>query len=110
MRSVECLDRQLSRAARDLVLAVLDQHPDTKVTVLLPRREYAPLVGRLLHDRTADKMARVISRVPGASAQIVAYDIGSRIAQAHATRAAEAKQAGQAMEATEVAPAATPVI
>lgn len=39
--------------------------------VLLPRRTYAPLVGRLIHDRTADKMAAVISRVPGASAQIV---------------------------------------
>jgi hypothetical protein len=34
----------------------------------------------LLHDRTADKMARVISRIPGATAQIVPYDIGSRIA------------------------------
>jgi hypothetical protein len=54
------------------------------VTVLLPRRTYAPLVGRLLHDRTADKMATVISRVPGATAQIVAYDVESRIAQAEA--------------------------
>jgi hypothetical protein len=85
LRMVECPDRQLSRAARELVLEVMNNHPDTKVTVLLPRREYAPLVGRLLHDRTADKMARVISRIPGASAQIVAYDIGSRIAEATRT-------------------------
>jgi hypothetical protein len=34
-----------------------------------------------LHDRTADKIAAVVSRIPGASAQIVAYDIASRIAQ-----------------------------
>jgi hypothetical protein len=47
----------------------------------LPRRTYSPLLGRLLHDRTADKMAKVISRIPGASAQIVPYDIRSRIAQ-----------------------------
>ena len=42
------------------------------------------VVGRLLHDRTADKMAGAISRVEGATAQIVAYDVGSRIAQATA--------------------------
>jgi hypothetical protein len=68
--------------AQELVMQEIDEHPGTKVTVLLPRRTYAPLVGRLLHDRTADKMAATISRVPGATAQIVAYDVGSRINQA----------------------------
>ena len=58
------------------------------MTVLLPRRTYSALLGRLLHDRTADKIAAVVSRIPGASAQIVAYDIESRIAQAQAARAA----------------------
>jgi amino acid transporter len=82
LRTVDCLDRNLSRAAQDLVLQVMDEHADTKVTVLLPRREYSQLLGRLLHDRTADKIARVISRIPDASAQIVAYDIATRIAQA----------------------------
>ena len=76
LRMVECLDRNLSRAAQDLVTRVKREHPDTTVTVLLPRRTYSALLGRLLHDRTADKIARVISRIPGASAQIVAYDIG----------------------------------
>jgi amino acid transporter len=82
LQTVDCLDRNLSRAAQDLVLKVLHEHPDTKVTVLLPRREYSQLLGRLLHDRTADKIARVVSRIPDASAQIVAYDIATRIAQA----------------------------
>src|SRR5277367_6243488 len=82
LRTVECLDRNLSRAAQDLVLQVMDEHADTKVTVLLPRREYSQLLGRLLHDRTADKIGRVISRILDASAQIVAYDIATRIAQA----------------------------
>jgi hypothetical protein len=50
--------------------------------VLLPRREYSQLLGRLLHDRTADMIAKVVSRIPGASAQIVAYDIATRIASA----------------------------
>ena len=79
---VDCQDRHLGRAAQQLVAQVKDDHPDATVTVLLPRRMYSPLAGRLLHDRTADKMARVISRIPGASAQILAYDVGSRVAQA----------------------------
>jgi amino acid transporter len=82
LRVIDCPDRHLSRAAQQLVLQALHEHPDTKVTVLLPRREYAPLVGRLLHDATADKMARAVSRIPGATAIIVPYDIESRIARA----------------------------
>ncbi len=82
LRMVACPDRHVGRAAQELVLQEINDHPGTKVTVLLPRRTYAPLVGRLLHDRTADRMAGAISRVPGATAQILAYDVGSRIAQA----------------------------
>jgi hypothetical protein len=67
---------------------VIQEHPDTKVTVLLPRRTYSALLGRLLHDRTADRIAEVVSRIPGASAQIVAYDIESRIKISQATPAA----------------------
>ena len=78
---INCPDRHLSRAAHELVLRVLTDHPGTKVTVLLPRRTYSPLLGRLLHDRTADKMARAVSRTRGATAIIVPYDIESRIAR-----------------------------
>jgi amino acid transporter len=110
LRMVECLDRNLTRAAQDLVCQVKRDHPDTTVTVLLPRRTYSALFSRLLHDRTADKIARVVSRIEGASAQIVAYDISSRIAQAQAARAAVLKHAGQALESTEEVHATTPVI
>ena len=75
----------------------IDAEPGTKVTVLLPRRTYAPLVGRLLHDRTADKMAGAISRVAGATAQIVAYDVGSRIAQATAAARSEKNEKNEAI-------------
>jgi amino acid transporter len=84
LRMIECPDRHLSRAAQELVLQEIHDNPGTKVTVLLPRRTYAPLVGRLLHDRTADRMAAAVSRVPDATAQILAYDVGSRIARAAA--------------------------
>nr|WP_246398827.1 APC family permease [Mycobacterium vicinigordonae] len=79
LRLVACPDRHLSWAAQELVLKAFDDHPDVRVTVLLPRRTYSPLLGRLLHDRTADKMARAVSRIPGATAIIVPYDVGSRI-------------------------------
>jgi amino acid transporter len=82
LRVIDCMDRNLTRAAHDLVYQVLKDHPETMVTVLLPRRSYSALAGRLLHDRTADKIARAVSRIPGAAAQIVPYDIGSRIAEA----------------------------
>jgi amino acid transporter len=81
LRVIDCPDRHLSRAAQELVLQVKRDHPETKVTVLLPRRTYSALLGRLLHDRTADKMARAVSRIPGATAIIVPYDVESRIAR-----------------------------
>jgi amino acid transporter len=75
---VDCPDRRLARAAGDLVSAeaVL---PGVGVTAILPRRSYAPIVSRLLHDRTADRMAAVISRIPHAAATIVPFDVRSRV-------------------------------
>jgi amino acid transporter len=75
---VDCPDRRLANAAAALVSAeaVL---PGVGVTAILPRRSYAPIVGRLLHDRTADKMAAVISRIPHAAATIVPFDVRSRV-------------------------------
>jgi amino acid transporter len=92
LRMVDCGDRQLGRAAQLLVAQIKKDHPDSTVTVLLPRRMYSPLAGRLLHDRTADMMARMISRIPGASAQILAYDIGSRLARALGSAAGEGSE------------------
>jgi hypothetical protein len=45
----------------------------------LPRRSFSPLLGRLLHDRTADKIAGVVSRVPNAAATIIPFDVQNRI-------------------------------
>jgi hypothetical protein len=95
LRVIDCPDRNLSRAAQELVVQLMDEDRDATVTVLLPRRGYAPLVGRFLHDRTADKIAGAVSRVPGATAQILAYDVGSRIVQAARTR--QAGQSGQTL-------------
>jgi amino acid transporter len=76
---VDCPDRRLARAASDLVEREI-KDPGTHVTVVLPRRTYSALLGRLLHDRTADKIAQVISRLPRSAATIVPYDVPSRVA------------------------------
>jgi hypothetical protein len=60
---VDCPDRRIDRAAGELV-ARQHNHPGAHVTVVLPRRSSPPLLGRLLHDRTADKIARLVSRIP----------------------------------------------
>jgi amino acid transporter len=104
LRMIDCHDRHLGRAAQLLVAQVKDDHPDATVTVLLPRRMYSPLAGRLLHDRTADKIAQVISRIPGASAQILTYDVGLRVAQA----LRDGDDPGQAPESTGQPKATTP--
>ena len=86
LRVVDCPDRRVTRAAQLLVAKASKEHPDTNVTVLLPRRTYAPLLGRLLHDRTADKIARAVSLIPDAAATIVPYDVQSRIKEAYPER------------------------
>ena len=83
LRVVDCPDRRINRAAQVLVAKTRDEQARTNVTVLLPRRTYAPLLGRLLHDRTADKIARAVSLIPDAAATIVPYDVESRIKEAY---------------------------
>jgi amino acid transporter len=82
LRVIDCPDRRVTRAAQELAITARDEFHNSNVTVLLPRRSYAPLLGRLLHDRTADKISRAISRIPDAAATIVPYDVQSRIRDA----------------------------
>ena len=55
--------------------------------MLVPRRSYPPLLGRLLHDRTADKIARVVSRIPRSAATIIPFDVTARVEVLHARQA-----------------------
>jgi len=77
---IECPDRRLGRAAIELVAdATLDG--DTECTVLLPRRGFARVWQRFLHDRTADKIAAVLSQVPHVSATIIPYNLPGRFGE-----------------------------
>jgi amino acid transporter len=75
---IDVPDRRLTRAAAELVGHEVED-PGTHVTVILPRRSYSAWFGRLLHDRTADKIAAVVSRIPRSAATIVPYDVQSRV-------------------------------
>ena len=75
---VDTPDRRLTHAAARLVRQEAAT-PGTQVTAILPRRSFSPLLGRLLHDRTADKIAGVVSRVPNAAATIIPFDVEDRL-------------------------------
>ncbi len=75
---IECPDRRLLRAAVELVAdATIDG--DTECTVLLPRRGYRGGWQRFLHDRTADKIAAILSQVPHVSATIIPFNVPGRV-------------------------------
>jgi amino acid transporter len=111
---VDCPDRRLPRAAAELV-ARETRDPGTQVTVVLPRRSYPPLLGRLLHDQTADKIARVVSRLPRSVATIIPFDVEARLDVLHerqARRAAKAPVPGGKIPVHEqpaVRPGVTPI-
>ena len=71
---IECPDRRPTRAAIELVADAVSDG-ETEVTVLLPRRGFVSSWRLLLHDRTADKIATAVSRIPHASATIVPYNL-----------------------------------
>jgi amino acid transporter len=79
---IDTPDRRLTRAASELVAREASEQ-GTHVTVVLPRRSYPPFLGRLLHDQTADKIARVVSRIPRSAATIIPFDVEARLEVLH---------------------------
>jgi amino acid transporter len=70
----ECRDRRIGRCALELVSSELADG-DTEVSVLLPRRLYSWGWGHLLHDRTADRLAAAVGRLPHANATVVPFQL-----------------------------------
>jgi amino acid transporter len=93
LEMIDTPDRRLLRAAVELVNDEA-AHQGTHVTVVLPRRSFSPLFGRLLHDRTADKIAAVVSQVPNSAATIIPFDVERRVQVLHARQAARVKGNG----------------
>jgi hypothetical protein len=47
----------------------------SQITLLIPERNYSPILGRLLHRRTADHIARAVGKLPNVVATIVPFDV-----------------------------------
>jgi amino acid transporter len=71
---VACPDRRLVRGAAEVVARQL-LTPGTQVSVLLPRREYSRFWHRLVHDRTADSIAKTLSTLPQTNVTIVPFQV-----------------------------------
>jgi amino acid transporter len=71
---IDCPDRRLPNSAMDYAIRTTVS-PDVELTLLLPRRSYSPLLGKLLHDQTAEEIARPISQLPRVVATIVPFDV-----------------------------------
>lgn len=91
LEMLEAPDRRVPRASLELVIREAAP-PGTQVTVVLPRRSFSPLFSRLLHDRTADRIAAVVSQVPNSAATIIPFDVGRRVHVLHARKAEKAVQ------------------
>lgn len=74
---IDCPDRRASRAAAEQVARELVER-DTEVTVLIPRRIYPRFWHRLVHDRTADNLARAMAAIPHCNVTFVPYLMGQR--------------------------------
>jgi amino acid transporter len=72
---VDCPDRRLSRSAMTAVAQSLADGR-SEVCVVVAERRYGGLWRRLLHDQTADALARDISRIPHASVTTVPFHLG----------------------------------
>jgi amino acid transporter len=80
---IDCPDRRLANAAVDYALRATTDS-SVELTLLLPRRSYSKILGWLLHDQTAEDIARPISQLERVVATIVPFDV-EKIISGHAS-------------------------
>jgi len=68
---IECWDRDVPRAVERYVNELLDGR--TEITVVVPRRDYAQMRQRMLHDRTSRGLIRTLGRYPHVNVAIAPY-------------------------------------
>jgi hypothetical protein len=85
---IDCPDRRLPNAALDYAIRTT-QTPNVELTLLLPRRAYSAVLGRLLHDQTADEIAKPISQLPRVVATIVPFDVTADVQADYGINVAE---------------------
>jgi amino acid transporter len=73
---VECWDRDVARSLERRVAELMAGR--SEVTVVLPRRDYATLRQRLLHDRTSRRIARTLGRHEHVDVTVVPFYFPAR--------------------------------
>jgi amino acid transporter len=68
---VECWDRDVARALERQVVELMS--PRSEITVVLPRRDYATIRQRVLHDRTSRRIARTLGRYEHVDIAVVPF-------------------------------------
>lgn len=72
---VDCPSRRISRSALEVVAGEVADGK-TEVSVMLPQRTYRRFWHRLLHDRTAEEIGRVLSGLEHVNVTTVPYHLG----------------------------------
>ena len=74
LQIIDCPDRRLPNAAVDYSIRATASD-DVELTLLLPRRSYSRLLGKILHDQTAEAIAAPISQLSRVVATIIPFDV-----------------------------------
>ena len=74
---VECSDRRITRSAMEAAARVVADGR-SEVCVVLPDRRYRGLWRRILHDQTADELARALARMPHVTVTMVPFNPAER--------------------------------
>jgi len=94
---IDCPDRRLANSAVDYAIRATSEN-DVELTLLLPRRSYSKILGWLLHDQTAEDIARPISQLDRVVATIVPFDVEKIISGQANLVAPEASQSNKKVE------------
>jgi amino acid transporter len=68
---IECWDRNVPRSLEQYVVDLMSHRYE--VTVVMPRRDYATIRQRVLHDRTSRRIARAVGRYEHVDVAVVPY-------------------------------------
>jgi hypothetical protein len=88
---IECWDRNVPRSLEQYVVEMMSHRYE--VTVVMPRRDYATLRQRVLHDRTSRRIARAVGRYEHVDVAVVPYFF--RHANGHADGRADGHMDGR---------------
>jgi hypothetical protein len=94
---IDCPDRRLANAAVDYAIRATAGN-DVELTLLLPRRSYSKFLGWLLHDQTAEDIARPISQLERVVATIIPFDVEKIISGQSSWQAPDEKKSKSKQE------------